>query len=100
EAHPDLEWRRVGEVMLAALVLAHLRLAEGVAGLARIRAGHGQLQVHVATGEVLNGRNLREQLFQAFPEEPLERVTLDFDQIGDGRDLSDAGERVPGSTVR
>src|SRR6185437_5578132 len=87
EAHPDLEWRRESEVMLAAVVLAHLRLAEGVAGLARIGAGHSQLQVHVATGEVLNGRDLREQLLQAFPEEPFEGVTLDFDQIRDGRDL-------------
>src|SRR5207237_9955509 len=72
---------------------------EGIAGLG-IWTRHSQFQIHVATGEVLDRRDLGEKLFQAFLEEPVERVALDFDQIRDGRDLVNSRERVPGSTVR
>ena len=85
--------------MLATVVLAHLGQAEGIARLTRIRARHSQLEVHVATGEVLDRRDLGEQLFETLAQEPFERVALDFDQIRDWRDLGDAGKRVPGSTV-
>ena len=85
--------------MLATLVLAHLGQAERVARLA-VRTRDGQLEVHIAAGEVLDRRDLGEQLFETLAQKPFEGVALDFDQIRDGRDLGDPRERVPGSTVR
>src|SRR5207247_7632297 len=61
--------------------------------------GYRQLQVHVATGEILDRRDFGEQLFESLAQEPFERVALDFNQVGNGRDLVDSRERVPGSTV-
>ena len=74
-------------------------VAERVAGLA-IRARDRQLEVHVAAGEILDGRDLGKQLLETLAQEPLERVALDFDQVRDGRDLGDPSERVPSGTIR
>src|SRR5262249_48143094 len=99
QAHAHLERRGKSEVVLAALVLAHFGRAKGVARLA-VRTWHGQLEIHVPTSEVLDRRDLGEQLFEPLAKKPLNRVTRDLDQIGNRRALLNAGERVPRGTVR
>ncbi len=67
-----------GEVARAALLFGVLGLAE----LAREEA-----QVEVLTGEVLDRRDLLEQLAKALIAEPFERIDLRLDEVGERQDL-------------
>ena len=50
-----------------------------------------ELELHHLAGEVLDRADLVEQLPEALLDEPLERLQLELDQVGDGEDLGDPG---------
>ena len=50
--------------------------------------------------EVLDGADLFEDLFEPLVEEPLEGFVLDGEQVGEGQDLGDLGERETFSDAR
>ena len=72
EPRGDEQRARVGHVALAALVLGVLRRVEDVVG---------QLELEL-TGEVLDGRDVAQNLGDTVFEEPTERVGLYFDEVG------------------
>ena len=74
-----------GHVPLAALVLGVLRRVEDVVG---------QLELQLA-GEVLDRRDVAEDLGDSVLEEPLERLSLDRDEVRQGQHLTQLTERKP-----
>ena len=82
EPRGDEQRARVGHVALAALVLGVLRRVEDVVG---------QLELELA-GEVLDRRDVGEDLGDTLLEEPLERLALDRDQVGELEHLAELGE--------
>jgi hypothetical protein len=50
------------------------------------------------SGEVLDRRNLGQDLTDPFLQQPVERLALDTDQIGKGEDLGNLGERHAGTS--
>ena len=87
QLHVHEEGRGVGLVALAALVLVVLGLAELVLA---------EDEVHLRAGEVLDGRDLVEQIAQPLAPEPVERIELQLDQAGDFEDVRDGAERLDG----
>jgi len=85
ELDADAQGRGVGGVAVAALALVVLRLAEGVLA---------EAQLHLGAGEVLDGRDLVEQLTQALALEPVVGVELNLDQVRHLHDLGDLGVRL------
>ena len=83
EAGGDEE--RAGErhVPLAALVFGVLRRVEDVVG---------QLELELA-GEVLDRRDVAQDLGDTLLEEPMEGLALDFDEVREGLDFAQLGER-------
>ena len=80
EADRHRERCLVGEVLLAALLDRHRRLAEAVLPeFDRERAG-----------VVLDRRDVVDRLPEAFTEEPVERLTLDVDQVRKVEDVLEA----------
>ena len=71
-----------GLVLVLALLLGELLLLEGV--LAEV-----ELEL---LGEVLDRRDLFEDLLQAFGEEPVEGLPLDAHEVGERKDLVELGE--------
>ncbi len=78
----DEERGGVGDVLVPALLLGVLHVLELV-GL------EGQLEL---LGEVLDRRDLLEDLLEAFIQEPVEGLPLDTDEIRKRQDLLDLGE--------
>jgi len=78
----DVELAGVGVVSLPALLDRMLGLLEAV-----LPEGERHLP-----GEVLNRADLIEDLAKAVGDQPLERSTLDGDQIREGKDLGDLAE--------
>ena len=78
EARGDEQRARVRHVALAALVLGMLRRVEDVVG---------QLELELA-GEVLDRRNVAQDLGDTVLEEPSERVGLYFDEVRKFLDLA------------
>ena len=77
----------VGHVLFLALL--HRELGRW----AQVGIGRVELELEAQlTGEVLDGADVAERLGQAAVEEPLERVPLDGDQVGQGQGLVDVGE--------
>ena len=72
KADGHVERRRKCRLALAALIFGVLRIVEVV-------ALEGQLEA--TSREILDGRNLLEELLQAMGLEPLERVQLHLDQV-------------------
>ena len=72
----DVDVQRLAErqVLGAALLLGVLGLTELVVE---------ELELHDLAGEVLDRADLIEQLTQSLGHEPLERIELEFDQVGD-----------------
>ena len=92
EAGGDEQRAREGHVLLAALRLGVLRRLELVVG---------ELELERA-GEVLDRRDVGEDLGDALFEEPLERLALHGDEVGQRLDLAELGEResFPATRVR
>ncbi len=82
EAGGDEERARVGHVALAALLLGVLGRVEDVVG---------ELELELA-GEVLDRRDVAQDLGDTLVQEPLERFPLDGDEIGKLEDLPKLGE--------
>ena len=78
----DVERAAEGQVTRAALELVVLGVAELVVV---------EVQLHGLAGEVLDGADLVEQVTQAALDEPVVRLALKLDQVGDGQDLWDPG---------
>ena len=88
EPRPDEHRGGVRHVLLLALL--HRELGR------RAQVGVGRVELELEAelaGEVLDGADVVEGLGQALVEEPLERVALDRDQVGQGQRLVDVGER-------
>ena len=83
EAGGDEQRAREGHVALAALLLGVLGRVEDVVG---------ELELELA-GEVLDRRDVAQDLGDTLLEEPLEGLPLDGDQIGQLEDLPKLGER-------
>jgi len=79
----DEQWRRIGHVLVLALL-------HGVLDLLELVPPEDQL---IGLGEVLDWRDLGEHLGQAVPEQPIEGLALDPDQVGEREDFGDTGER-------
>ena len=71
-----------GQVLGPALLLGVLRVTELVVE---------ELELHDLAGEVLDRADLVEELPEALFDEPLERLQLELDEVGDGKDLGDPG---------
>ena len=78
----NAQGRRVGSV-------AFLALFDGVFGLSQMIIHEFQSQI---AGEVLNGGNVAENLFQTLVQKPAVRVLLHLDEVGHGDNLIDAGK--------
>ena len=83
EPRGDEQRARVGHVALAALVLGVLRRVEDVVG---------QLELEL-TGEVLDRRDVAQDLGDTLFEEPPKRVGLDFDEVREVLDLAKLRKR-------
>ena len=83
----DEEGRGEGHVAFAALLLVVLGLAELV--LAKD-------EVHLGAGEVLDRRELIEQLAEALTLEPVEGIELELDEAGYLKHVRDGAERLDG----
>ena len=88
EAGPHEDGRRVGHVLLLALL--HRELGR------RAQVGVGRVELELEAqlaGEVLDRADVGEGLGQPLVEEPLERVALNGDQVRERQGLVDVGER-------
>ena len=84
EADRHRERRLVGQVLLAALLDRELGFAEPV-----LTELDGE-----RAGVILDRRDVVDRLAETFAHEPVERFTLDVDQVGEVEDVLEAGKRL------